>query len=69
MLIGGVLFMGRLVTVALVGDVVLGVLGFDGLMAGAPGGEVGVGTQATVSVWGGVGGNWLLLFLECGGYV
>ena len=65
----GVLFMGRLVTVALVGDVVWGVLGFDGLMAGVFGGEVGVGSQATVDVWGGVGENWLVLFLESGGWV
>ena len=55
--------MGRLVTVALVGDVVWGVQGFDGFMAGVFGGEVGVGSQATVAVWGGVGGNWLVLFL------
>ena len=61
--------MGRLVTVALVGDVVWGILGFDGLMAGVLGGEVGVGSQATVAVWGREGGNWLVLFLECGGWV
>ena len=56
-------------TVALVGDGVWGVLGFDGLVAGALGGEVGVGSQAAVAVWGGVGGDRLLLFLESGGWV
>ena len=30
---------------------------------------MGVGSQVTVAVWGGVGGDWLVLFLECGGWV
>ena len=63
----GVLFMSRLVRVALVGDVGWGVLGFDGLVAGVlGGGEVGAGSQVTVAVWERVGGDWYVLFLECG---
>ena len=65
----GVLFMGRLVMVALVGDFVWGVLGFDGLVAGVLGGELGVGSQVTVAVWGRVGGDWLVLFSDCVGWV
>ena len=69
MLNGGVMFMGRLVRVAPVGDVGWGVLDFDGLVSGVLDGEVGAGSQVTEAVWGGVGGDWLVLFLECGGWV
>ena len=69
MLIGWCCVVGRLVTVALVGGVVWGVLGSDGLVAGVVGGEVGVGSQVTVAVWGEVGRDWLVLVLECVGWV
>ena len=54
---------------AQVGDVVWGLLGVVGLLAGILGGVFGVGSRVAVAVWGELGGCWLVLVLEFVGLV
>ena len=50
-------------------DVVWGLLGAAGLLAGTLAGVFGVGSRVVVAVWGKLGGDWLVLVLECVGWV